>query len=173
MIGDTKIEYFWKAFRKISVDPMKAELDIIATLDSIKSKLPIIFGVENDFFNSTFYYYLSNGYHDKEIRLPDFISKFKAFNNLIKKDLFEFTYDFLDANRDGQVTLIDLIYFRYLPVNTQLGQEIDNAIETFVQELIIKPGVSRPKAISMEVFKEFFPHVSSLATEVLGMYWLF
>ena len=80
-IGEKKVEYFYKAFQKISSDPTKSDLEITATLDSIKKGLPKAFGVQNDFFATTFYYYLSNGYHDKEITLPEFISKFKAFNS--------------------------------------------------------------------------------------------
>ena len=88
--GDKKVEHFYKAFQKIAADPSKSDVEITATFQSIKKKLPKVFGVQNDFFATTFYYYLSNGYHGKEITLPDFISKFKAFNSLLKKDLYNF-----------------------------------------------------------------------------------
>ena len=113
LLGSQKVEEFWKAFRKIAVNPMKSEIEIIATIESIRANFKSVFGVENEFFATVFYYYLSGGYHQKEIKLPDFISKFLGFNTLLKKDLYNFSISFLDANRDGQVTLIDLIYFLY------------------------------------------------------------
>jgi hypothetical protein len=61
---------------------------------------------------------LTDGYLDKKIRLPDFIKKFFGFSTYLKKDFIKFWFDFLDVNRDGQVTLIDLIFFyTYLPKN--------------------------------------------------------
>ena len=136
-IGESKVEEYWKAFRKLAVDPMKTDTEIVATLDSIKQNFKKVFGVENDFLAKWIYYYLTWGYLDKEVRLPDFISKFLGYSTCLKKDLYKFIFNFLDVNRDEQVTIIDLIFFyTYMPKNTQFGTEIADAIELYQSKLI-------------------------------------
>lgn len=137
LIGESKVEEYWKAFRKLAVDPMKTETEIVATLDSIKANFKKVFGADNDFLAKWIYYYLTWGYLDREIRLPDFISKFLGYSTCLKKDLYKFIFNFLDVNRDGQVTIIDLIFFyTYMPKNTQFGTEIADAIELYQAKLI-------------------------------------
>lgn len=150
------------------MNPTSSESEMIVTLESIRGNFKGIFGVENDFFATALYYYLSNGYHQKEIRLPDFITKFLGFNTLLQKDLYTFMISFLDANRDGQVTLIDLIYFyTHMAKNTQFGEEIANAIELFISKLVFDIRGSRPRVISPTHFRLFFPELSCLVTEFL------
>ena len=168
VIGVSKVDDFIKAFRKISANPAHSEVEMIVTLDSIRGNFKAIFGVQNDFFATALYYYLSNGYHQKEIKLPDFISKFLGFNTLLQKDLYTFLISFLDANRDGQVTLIDLIYFyTHMQKNTQFGEEIANAIELFISKLVFNIRGSRPRVITSTHFRLFFPELSWVVTEFL------
>ena len=75
------------------------------------------------------------------------------------KDFIKFIFDFYDVNKDGEVTIIDLIFFyTYLPMNTQFGQEINSAIELFYNKIIMKKG-RRPGIINEEIFQELFPEL--------------
>lgn len=160
IMSESKIEMYYNAFKKFAKDPTSSQLEIQTSLALIKEKFSDIFGVQNDFIATTLYYYLSNGYHDKDIKLPDFIGKFIGFSTLLSKDLHIFVHNFLDANRDGQVTLIDLIFFRYTPINTQFGREIDSAIDSFINRYIMKYQKIRPRVITIDHFIEFYPTLS-------------
>ena len=83
-IGEEKVHQFAAAFSKFCDNKLKPENEMTATLASIQSNFETIFGVRNDFIAKCLYYYLTNGYLDKDIRLPDFIRKFLAFGTLKK-----------------------------------------------------------------------------------------
>jgi len=168
VLGEERVDEFSNAFSKLSNEKLKPENEIIVSLVSIQDNFESIFGVKNDFLAKCIYYYLTDGYLDKDIKLPEFIKKFLCFGTYMKKDFYNFIFNFLDVNKDGQVTMIDLIFFyTYLPMNTQFGAEIAETIEIFSKKFILNKG-RRPGAINIEIFKSLYPELPCLVAEIMS-----
>lgn len=48
-MGDSKVEDYWKAFKKFSDFKMKPDNEVFVTLSSIMNNFQSVFGVKNDF----------------------------------------------------------------------------------------------------------------------------
>jgi hypothetical protein len=81
--------------------------------------------------------------------------------------MYKFIFNFLDVNRDQQVTIIDLIFFyTYIPTNCQFGEEIAKSITKFANKFVINHGL-RPRVLNIEWFKFIFPQLPCLVTELM------
>jgi len=71
----------------------------------------------------------------------------------------------MDVNKDGEVTIVDLLYFyTYLPLNCQFGQEIADKLEVFFNMFVLSRK-SRPRAMNIDIFKLLFEKMPCIITE--------
>ncbi|CAI2385007.1 unnamed protein product [Moneuplotes crassus] len=167
-LGEETVDDFCSAFAKLCNDKNKSESELSISLESVVDNFEGIFGVKNDFLAKCIYYFLTGGYLMKDIRITDFIEKFMCFGTGMKRDFYNFIFNFFDVNKDNQVTMIDLLFFyTYLPKNTQFGAEIADSIELFSKKFIMARG-RRPAEMNVEVFQHLFPELPCFVTEIMN-----
>lgn len=138
------------------------------THESMKKNFGKIFGEYNEYFCNIFYYYLSKGYENSKVPLASFVKSMHVFLGEEKIPIMSKVFSFYDINHDGKITFLDLVHAQtFVPCDSQLGEEISQIVETYLNEVVL----SRRRRLIFEITKsnfDMFLKTSCVVSELLS-----
>ena len=101
-----------------------------------------------------------------KIPLASFITSMFPFTGEEKIPIMSKIFYFYDTNHDGVITFLDLVHaLTFVPCDSQFGEEINELVETYMNEVVL----SRRRRLIFEISKttfELFLKTSWIASEI-------